>query len=148
MNAIIIGLTGFVFLLLVIIFFWLRSQSAQLKLVIEKQQAQELFYLELQSVLEQQESSLNDQVDNYQTSHLELEQVSKQLEHRIKTLQQQVEQNSELIIQLQQQQPEDKLYSRALKLVALGADVEEVMRECDMPRVEVELLFSIHQSNE
>ena len=45
---------------------------------------------------------------------------------------------------VQTQQPEDKLYSRALKLVKLGADVEEIIRECDIPRAEAEMLLAVH----
>ncbi|WKE66765.1 DUF2802 domain-containing protein [Gallaecimonas kandeliae] len=41
--------------------------------------------------------------------------------------------------------PEGKLYSRAAKMVALGADVEELMRECELPRAEAELLYNLHK---
>lgn len=55
-------------------------------------------------------------------------------------------------IQEQQQQmsyvdPESKIYSRAVKMVELGADIDEVIRECELPRAEAELLFSLHQNN-
>ena len=41
--------------------------------------------------------------------------------------------------------PESKIYSRAVKMIELGADIEEVMRECELPRAEAELLFTLHQ---
>ncbi|WP_372766088.1 DUF2802 domain-containing protein [Pseudoalteromonas sp.] len=41
--------------------------------------------------------------------------------------------------------PESKIYSRAVKMIDLGADIEEVMRECELPRAEAELLFTLHQ---
>lgn len=41
--------------------------------------------------------------------------------------------------------PQSKLYSRAARMVQLGADVEEIMAECDMPRAEAELLLSLHR---
>jgi septal ring factor EnvC (AmiA/AmiB activator) len=41
--------------------------------------------------------------------------------------------------------PESKIYSRAMKMVQLGADLEEIIRECELPRAEAELLFSLHQ---
>lgn len=55
------------------------------------------------------------------------------------------------VLQEQQQQlnlvdPDSKLYSRAVKMVELGADLEEVMRECELPRAEAELLFSLHHN--
>jgi len=30
-------------------------------------------------------------------------------------------------------------------MVELGADLEEVIRECELPRAEAELLFSLHK---
>ena len=41
--------------------------------------------------------------------------------------------------------PESKIYSRAVKMIELGADIEEVIRECELPRAEAELLFTLHQ---
>jgi len=41
--------------------------------------------------------------------------------------------------------PESKIYSRAMKMVQLGADLDEIMRECELPRAEAELLFNLHQ---
>lgn len=41
--------------------------------------------------------------------------------------------------------PESKIYSRAMKMVHLGADLDEIMRECELPRAEAELLFNLHQ---
>ncbi|WP_341501671.1 DUF2802 domain-containing protein [Gallaecimonas sp. GXIMD4217] len=41
--------------------------------------------------------------------------------------------------------PQSKLYSRAAKMVALGADVDELMRECELPRAEAELLYNLHR---
>lgn len=59
---------------------------------------------------------------------------------------------TEQMVQLQEQQhaislsdPESKIYSRAMKMVELGADLEEIIRECELPRAEAELLFNLHQ---
>jgi hypothetical protein len=60
-------------------------------------------------------------------------------------LQQQISSQEQTVEQIQAQQPEDKLYSRAFKLVELGADIEEVMKECEIPRAEAEMLLSVHQ---
>lgn len=43
--------------------------------------------------------------------------------------------------------PESKLYTRAVRMVELGADLEEVMRECELPKAEAELLFTLHGKN-
>lgn len=43
-------------------------------------------------------------------------------------------------------EPESKIYSRAMKMVQLGADLDEIIRECELPRAEAELLFNLHQA--
>lgn len=43
------------------------------------------------------------------------------------------------------QDPDGKLYSRASKMVELGADVNELMQECDLPKAEAELLLRLQQ---
>jgi hypothetical protein len=42
------------------------------------------------------------------------------------------------------QTPENRLYSRATKMVELGATLEEVMIECELPKAEAELLMNLH----
>ncbi|PCC13393.1 DUF2802 domain-containing protein [Pseudoalteromonas sp. JB197] len=60
-----------------------------------------------------------------------------------------VEQQNEDLIQQQAAQkyddPDARIYSRAVKMVELGADLDEVIRECELPRAEAELLFSLHK---
>jgi len=46
---------------------------------------------------------------------------------------------------LANQQPEDKLYSRALKL-ALGAGIEELFLFCELPMADAVMLLAVHQS--
>ncbi|WP_319781804.1 DUF2802 domain-containing protein [Oceanisphaera sp. IT1-181] len=41
--------------------------------------------------------------------------------------------------------PQGKLYSRATRMVQLGADIDEIMAECEMPRAEAELLITLHR---
>ncbi|MGV2871262.1 DUF2802 domain-containing protein [Colwellia sp. E150_009] len=72
--------------------------------------------------------------------------ISKQLEHRIKTLQSQITSQQDLISQLQTDQGEDKFYSRAIKLAKTGADIEEIVTECELPYAEVEMLISVYQN--
>ncbi|QUM83991.1 MULTISPECIES: DUF2802 domain-containing protein [unclassified Moritella] len=45
----------------------------------------------------------------------------------------------------EQQDPASRFYTRAVKLVELGATLEEIMRECELPRAEAELLLSFHK---
>ncbi|RXJ72937.1 DNA repair protein [Veronia nyctiphanis] len=41
--------------------------------------------------------------------------------------------------------PDGRLYSRATKMVDLGADINELMEECDLPKAEAELLMNIRR---
>lgn len=50
-----------------------------------------------------------------------------------------------VIDQVKSQEPQDKLYSRAYKLAALGAGIEEIMTECELPKAEVEMLLSVYK---
>jgi Flp pilus assembly protein TadB len=43
------------------------------------------------------------------------------------------------------QDPDRRLYSRAAKMVELGADLDEVMSECELPQAEAELLISLRK---
>lgn len=59
------------------------------------------------------------------------------------------------VLEVEQQQaaqkyddPDAKIYSRAVKMVELGADLDEVIRECELPRAEAELLFSLHKQKD
>ena len=61
------------------------------------------------------------------------------------------QQNQELMQQQAAQKyddPDAKIYSRAVKMVERGADLDEVIRECELPRAEAELLFSLHKQKD
>lgn len=49
--------------------------------------------------------------------------------------------------ELQLIEPDSKLYSRAVKMVELGANVDEIVRECELPQAEAELLVSLHKTS-
>ena len=136
--------------LFVLIIAYIYRQKVDLQRVNKRLQtqvdAQELLLIELQSSKEDTNEQLTRLEHNFKSQNIENEQVSKQLEHRIKALQQDNISQKELVVQLQNQQPQDKLYSRAFKLVELGADIEEVVRECDIPLAEAEMLISVHRN--
>ncbi|WBA08056.1 DUF2802 domain-containing protein [Salinivibrio kushneri] len=48
-------------------------------------------------------------------------------------------------VELEMQDSESRLYSRASKMVDLGADVDELMQECDLPKAEAELLLNLRK---
>ena len=135
-----------VVVIVIILLVWsvtsLRKHQKQLQSQIE---TSDVVCSQLQAQMTQLHQATSQQHEQLQQEIIELDQVSKQLEIRIKNTNEQNKQLSELINQIQSQQPENRLYSRASKLVALGADIDEVMRECDIPRAEAELLISIHK---
>jgi len=99
--------------------------------------------------LKQQVQQKIEQIDGHQEQlkewQLEHQQVSQQLEHRTKVLQEKLLSIKDEIAQIQQQQPENRLYTRAQKMVALGADVDEIVKECDLPLAEAEILITMHR---
>jgi len=100
---------------------------------------------DLQQQLVLLEQSFTAQVEELKSQLLEEEQVSKHLELRIKSLQEKLQQQTEQLQMIQSQAPENRLYTRAQKMVALGADVEELMEACELPRAEAELIFAMHK---
>jgi hypothetical protein len=112
----------------------LEEQSANLTLVLDNQQMNDVQQHELLASIQK----------TLQAPILENEQVTKQLTVRTKHLQEKLAELETDLEKLKHEQPEDKLYRRALKMVELGADIEEIIAECDIPRAEAELLFSIH----
>lgn len=43
------------------------------------------------------------------------------------------------------QDPDRRLYSRAAKMVELGADLDELIHECELPKAEAQLLLSLRK---
>lgn len=63
---------------------------------------------------------------------------------RVIELEKRQHQQAERIEESSQQDPQAKLYTRAMKMVALGAGVDELIRECELPKAEAELLIRLH----
>ena len=103
-------------------------------------------FMEVESFLSLPDELTLDLNYSFDRTQVENEQVTKQLEHRIKNLQEESGVHKQSLEQLHNQQPQDKLYSRAFKMVELGADIEEVVRECDIPLAEAEMLISVHRN--
>lgn len=108
-------------------------------------QGQSLLLDELQALNHKLQQEFYVMAENNEKKTAENGQVSQQLEHRIKNLQQQVFVQQTLFTQWQENQGQDKFYNRAFKLAEKGADIEEIMAECELPRAEVEMLLSVYQ---
>ena len=46
--------------------------------------------------------------------------------------------------EVNQQDPQARLYSRAMKMVDLGANIDELIQECELPKAEAELIIRLH----
>ncbi|MGL5360976.1 MAG: DUF2802 domain-containing protein [Shewanella sp.] len=64
---------------------------------------------------------------------------------RVIELEKRLQQQSERIEETTMQDPQAKLYTRAMKMVALGAGVDELIKECELPKAEAELLIRLHR---
>ena len=64
---------------------------------------------------------------------------------RVIELEKRLHQQSERIEESTQQDPQAKLYTRAMKMVAGGAGVDELIKECELPKAEAELLIRLHR---
>jgi cell division protein FtsB len=65
---------------------------------------------------------------------------------RVKELVQQVDNLHSAQQNLVEQDSQSRFYSKGAKLISQGASLEDVMRECDMPAAEAELLFNLQNS--
>ncbi len=132
-------------LCLVVVFISSIRHKAQISMLVSQYQAQELIINNLQRVNEQLQLDVDKLLRQDEQITIENRQVSKQLEHRIKTVQTQINNQQEMISQLQTDQGDDKFYTRAIKLAKKGADIEEIVTECELPYAEVEMLISVYQ---
>jgi type II secretory pathway pseudopilin PulG len=138
-------------LVLVILFILISKQTQKIVNIEQKQNNLSLLCENLQQVITQY-------IDNNQQPNIieELTQKVTQQQSttatKLATIDQQISDATEQITTLANevdilinQQPEDKLYSRALKLAELGAGVEEISESCEIPIAEAEMLLAVHK---
>jgi len=131
---------------LVIIFILIRRHNTRFSVYESHIQSSELIVNSLQSANDNLKSVVQDLSLKQEQTLTENTLVSKQLEHRIKSIQSQLTAQQELISQLQTDQGDDKFYSRAIKLAKIGADIDEIVTECELPYAEVEMLISVYKN--
>jgi septal ring factor EnvC (AmiA/AmiB activator) len=135
-----------VFLLLIALLYWfmlLQRKAGDNQLSIFSQQ------LELS---QQQLAAAQTETEELRAGIIGVGQRVLTLDQRVRNLENELQQLHSSFDALAEQQqalsltdPEGKIYTRAMKMVQLGADLEEIMRECELPRAEAELLFNLHQ---
>lgn len=118
---------------------WLvsRSHKKAMANVLQKQQALAQELKRLQHAIQVQDEGLH-----------ELRTGTLGVGNRVKELAVTLEQTREKMTELSNQDPDNRIYGKAARLVDSGASVEELMAECDLPRGEAELLFAMHQQKQ
>jgi len=63
---------------------------------------------------------------------------------RVLELEKRLAQQAAKLDESREQDPQARLYTRAMKMVSLGAGIDELMAECELPKAEAELLIRLH----
>jgi predicted nucleic acid-binding Zn-ribbon protein len=106
------------------------------------------YKLQLENVESQSNelSQLNKKVINLNEELHEIRSGNYGVISRVKELVQQVNNLQSSQQSLVEQDSQSRFYSKGAKLISQGASLEDVMRECDMPAAEAELLFNLQNS--
>ncbi|MGN5291152.1 DUF2802 domain-containing protein [Aeromonas sp. 11P] len=90
-------------------------------------------------------ATLQGQLESLRKQMMELHTGAIGMGQRLQSVEGAIQQVNERQQELTMQDPERRLYSRAAKMVELGADLDEVMSECELPKAEAELLISLRK---
>ncbi|MGL5178983.1 MAG: DUF2802 domain-containing protein [Aeromonas veronii] len=90
-------------------------------------------------------ATLQGQLESLRKQMMELHTGAIGMGQRLQSVEVAMLQVNERQQELTMQDPERRLYSRAAKMVELGADLDEVMSECELPKAEAELLISLRK---
>ncbi|MCL9781825.1 DUF2802 domain-containing protein [Vibrio sp. S4M6] len=93
----------------------------------------------------QQVRSLDRELKKSNKQLLEVRSVVVGLGQKVTEQQEIIQHLNERIVELEQDDNDGRLYSRATKMVRLGADVEELIEECELPKAEAELMMSLQK---
>lgn len=134
------GLSTLAIFLVIILFLTFNKQ----KQTIQELTAQLQSLNVRQAPLEKRILQFKELIHEIRTGTMGLGNRIKELEEQLAELQNQQVVLSDKQVVMEHQEASTPLYTRAAKLVASGASVEEIMQECDLPRAEAELLISLH----
>jgi len=90
-------------------------------------------------------AALQAQLESLRKQMMELHTGAIGMGQRLQSVEGAMQQVNDRQQELTMQDPERRLYSRAAKMVELGADLDEVMSECELPKAEAELLISLRK---
>ncbi|QTH63788.1 DUF2802 domain-containing protein [Psychrosphaera ytuae] len=149
---------GVAFVVLTAVIFWLFTLSSRVRQLTEKvnqnsksgQEQQEVIFSEI-NALRKECQSLQSQIKQ---AYSGIEQKDKSTQSLLNQLQNNQQQQLELITELnnkvlllEQDNEPNRLYSRAKKMVELGADIDEIVMECELSRAEAELLLAMQRQS-
>jgi|TARA_B110000238_G_scaffold193622_1_gene230361 predicted nucleic acid-binding Zn-ribbon protein len=101
------------------------------------------YLLEIFATQSNELTQLSKKVNNLKDELHEIRSGNYGVISRVKELVQQVN-NLQLSQQnIVEQDSQSRFYSKGAKLISQGASLEDVIRECDMPAAEAELLFNL-----
>lgn len=66
------------------------------------------------------------------------------LQNRCEYLESKAAETDRRFNEAQLQDPDSRMYNRAVKMVKSGASIQDIMEECELPEAEAKLLISIH----
>ena len=102
------------------------------------------FQADLLSQLSKKVNNLNEEIHEIRSGNYGVISRFKELVLQVNNLQIAQQKLSENLVE---QDPQSRFYSKGAKLISQGASLEDVMRECDMPAAEAELLFNLHNNH-
>ncbi|WP_425668931.1 DUF2802 domain-containing protein [Vibrio owensii] len=123
-------LGGLAFVFLVLLLFQLRVRAG-LQKQMDQQRAQSRH-------ADKETQKLNKQL-------LEVRSVVVGLGQKVTEQQDVIQHLNERIRELEHADTDGRLYSRASKMVQLGADINELIEECELPKAEAELMLSLQK---
>ncbi|MEP1447787.1 MAG: DUF2802 domain-containing protein [Paraglaciecola sp.] len=120
---------------LAILFVLFKRHTAQLEIIDSQRQ--------LQSELNKKLHDLKEEIHEIRSGNHGVITRFKELVQQVDNLQASQQSLAENLVE---QDPQSRFYSKGAKLISQGASLEDVMRECDMPAAEAELLFNLHNN--
>jgi uncharacterized coiled-coil protein SlyX len=97
--------------------------------------------------LRQQNRHLDKELQKSSKQLLEVRSVVVGLGQRVSEQHDIIQHLNERITELEQEDSDGRMYSRASKMVQLGADLNELIEECELPKAEAELMMSLQKKN-
>ncbi len=91
----------------------------------------------------QQKRVLEKEVEKCNKQLLEVRSVLVGLGQKLSEQEEIIAHLTERIIELENVDSDGRLYTRANKMVKLGADINELIEECELPKAEAELMLSL-----